>query len=333
MIYTSGTNRILTINEADSTKVGWVADKNDATNGKLVFSDADVNWSNNSTSPNVSGNTNSSLPLSINCSTVNYGGPKIVTNDSTYEYTMSYNNLGYIWTNNYLTFCCGDSSGDGDFYKVSGAIAEPLYTRISFNTGIWAVEGKGRTVIRIYNNSNLVEFKVKRLGVISSASYYTLTLPSCTNSVTPPSSISITPGCSYTPSPILSVNNGSLTNGSLISTTFNRSANLVICYGGIRWNSAYSTLVITGTYYRSIAVNVSENGYISGLGSSYIDIDTTDITPNYIIGWIGFTNRNLSKTYTYRGTGNLSITRSTGYAGTAAITANETGSASITQTS
>ena len=329
MIYTSGTNRILTINEADSTKVGWVADKN-TTNGKLVFSDADVNWAGNSKSVTVSGTT-TSLNQSINCSTINYNGPTVTVTGT--ELKMSYNDLGYIYTANYLTFMCGDNSGDGDFVKSSGTILQPLYTNVYFSdssSSFTAVEGKGRTLIRINNNSNLIEFRTIRNGYIGSA-YHTLALPPCTNSITPPADASITPGCNYTPNPILSVENGALPDSSLISTTFNRTANLIICYAAVRYNSAYTGLMLVNKTYVSYPVTIAENGYISGLGSSYIDIDTTNITPNYIVGWIGFSNRNLSKTYTYRGYGNLSVTRSTGYSGIATVTAGETGTASITQ--
>ena len=330
MIYTSGTNRILTINEADSTKVGWVADKNDTTNGKLVFSDADVNWAGNSKSVTVSGTT-TSLNQSINCSTISYNGPTVTVKGT--ELNMSYNNnLGYIQTANYLTFLCGDTSGDGDFVKRSGTILQPLYTKVNFGDSssfFFGGDAKGRTLIRIYNNSNLIEFRVIRNGLIGSA-YHTLALPACTNSITPPGA-SVTPGCSYTPNPILSVENGALPGSSLISTTFNRTANLIICYAAVRYNSEYTNLRLVNKTYVSYPVTIAENGYISGLGSSYIDINTTNITPNYIVGWIGFSNRNLSKTYTYRGHGNLSVTRSTGYSGIATVTADEKGTASITQ--
>lgn len=333
MIYTSGTNRILTINEADNTKVGWAAD-NTTSNGKLVFSDADVNWAGNSKSVSVSGTT-TSLNKGINCSQVSYGGPIISFPDEEAfsDKAMSFDDLDqYIWTTNAMTFVCGDGSGDGDFYRRTGTISEPLYTKITFGGVIPAVDGKGIPTIRIYNNSNVIEFHSIRNGVISNYAWDTINLPACTNSITPPGA-SITPGCAYSPSPILSVNNGALPNSSLISTTFSRSTYLVICYAGLRYNAAYTGISIINKTFRTFYVNVSENGYISGLGSSYIDVYTPDLSPNYMIGWIGFIDRGLYKTYTYRGYGNLSVTRSTGYAGTATVTANETGSASITQTS
>lgn len=311
MIYTSGTNRILTINEADNTKVGWVADKNDATNGKLVFSDADVNWSNNEVRQTTS----------VTLNYVSKMGNPFSIRDSDAGVGVYLQTTGYVFTSGLGAVCLWPTSNT-------------FITRgNSYVTSTNAQIYNSNTTYRYSYASNLYIYNTKRpfvdvTGTGNSVSHKFLS-PVMPEGSDPAASLNpIT--YSYSPSPILSVSQTkpqtfSLTSSNTYWTGLMTVYVYYVPYGDSGNIIRYSTTLVNCTIYR--------DGEIKADTTKTISLPTNLGVVMYLFVLPLSTGNTGTSVKTGRFYGTTNVTRSNGYAGTADILIGETGSASITQTS
>lgn len=311
MIYTSGTNRILTINEADNTKVGWAAD-NTTSNGKLVFSDADVNWEHNTATYNTMVNLSNVAKMSNPYYIMNYdtgAGTPLGISGNNYVFVSGLGGV-CLWPTSNTWITQGTSSIDSSRVYIYEA----------------------NTTYRPTQNSTLYIYAYKaKFSVVTgygSSATYSFKSPAMPEGADPPTSRSEMT-FSYSPSPILSVSQTIPESFSPVTNDTYWTGSVTVYVFYVPWGSSYPKLYSGNT----VSCKIYRDGQIcTNTGSSFTTILPT--SSGTVVFF--FTLANSISGYTFktgRFYGDTTTSRSTGYAGTATVTANETGSASITQTS
>jgi len=309
MIYTSGTNRILTINEADSTKVGWVADKN-TTNGKLVFSDADVNWANNGITQTTS----------VTLSNVSKMGSPFYIKDYAASKSVHLGATGYVFTAGLGAVCLWPTSNT---YVTSGSSVVTSTSAEIYNSKTTYRYGYASTLY-IYGTKQPFRH-ITGTGTNVPHTFRNPVMPEGSDPSAGDNPITY----SYSPSPILSV-------AQTKPTTFSLSSSNTYWSGMLTVYVYYVPYGDSGNIIRSSATLVNCTIYRDGeikcdSGTKSINLPTNLGVVMFLFVLPLSTGDIGTSTKTGRFYGTTNITRSTGYSGTSDILIGETGTASITQ--
>ena len=311
MIYTSGTSRILKINEADNTKVGWTAD-NTASNGKLVFSDAQLNYANNFASGDVS------VQLSYVSQMVS-DGFQVRDSRSGAHATIT--------RPSYDTFIFSSGFGGISLWKLNSSKSLQIAQVTPYINGV-TMNSSDISANYIYDSDLYIKGTKGPLELVTKNATINYTFESPvmpTGANLPRSKSEMT--YSYNPSPILPVSQTIPPTFSPITTNVYWSGKVTVWTYYVLWGEATPKLV-SNSYIDCIIYRDGEISTSNGV-TSKIWLPT-----RYGSVLVFFTIKgSAAKAFkTGRFYGTTKITRNTGYSGTANIADTENGESVITQT-